>query len=54
MALKDILTNDEKKVLDILLDEINGPFAQVWANGDYEWDGMHEAEKFWSSLNGSS
>lgn len=49
-VLGKILTNDEKKVLSILMDETDGPFANVWSNGEYEWDGLNEVEKFWSSV----
>ena len=49
-TLKKILTNNEMNVLKILMDNVNGPFANVWSNGEYEWDGLLEAEKFWSSL----
>lgn len=46
-VLESILTPDEKHVLSLLMDEANGPFAEIWASDEYEWDGIHEAEKFW-------
>ena len=49
-ALKEILTINEQKVLKMIMDEKNGPFAYVWSNDQCGWDGVHEAEKFWSSL----
>jgi hypothetical protein len=48
-VLNDVLTNDEKTVLHLLLDKTNGPFAKVWSSGEYEWDGIKEAEDFWST-----
>jgi len=50
-TLQQILTKDEMTVLKILMNDTNGPFSKVWANGEYEWDGVLEAEKFWSEVN---
>ncbi len=47
LVLESILTPDEKHVLSLLMDEANGPFADIWALDEYEWDGIHEAETFW-------
>ncbi len=49
-TLQAILTEDEMRVLRILVDASNGPFAEVWSSGDYEWDGISEAQKFWTTL----
>lgn len=47
-----ILSESEAKVLNILLDEVIGPFANVWQNNEQAWDGMKEADSFWSSVDG--
>jgi hypothetical protein len=49
--LERILTADENKTCSLLLDKKHGPFANVWASGDYRWDGKAEAAKFWSLVN---
>ena len=45
--LQRILSAEEKKVLDILRDRVHGPFASVWENGSYQWDGIAIAHEFW-------
>ena len=50
--LAQILTEEEQNVLTIILDEANGPFAEIWENGEYAWDGRLEATKFWSTVPG--
>ncbi|KAL3816510.1 hypothetical protein ACHAXA_011315 [Cyclostephanos tholiformis] len=47
-VLDQILFPIEKEVLAIILDKINGPFSTVSSNGEYRWDGMEEAKKFWA------
>jgi hypothetical protein len=49
--LERVLTSDENKTCSLLLDKKHGPFANVWASGDYRWDGKAEAAKFWSLVN---
>mmetsp|Transcript_27369 Transcript_27369/g.31302 ORF Transcript_27369/g.31302 Transcript_27369/m.31302 type:complete len:501 (-) Transcript_27369:113-1615(-) len=49
-VLDNVLRVNEKKLLDLLLDDVSGPFSQVWKTGEYEWDGVEEAETFWSSI----
>ncbi len=49
-VLDQILLPIEKKVLTIILDNINGPFSTVSSNGEYRWDGKEEAKKFWALL----
>ncbi len=50
--LSSILSEVELKVLRILLDESKGPFAEIWKSEDYAWDGVEEANKFWSKVEG--
>jgi Aldo/keto reductase family len=44
---QSILSTDEQRVLDILRDRVHGPFASVWENGSYQWDGIAIAHEFW-------
>lgn len=46
-VLEQVLTTLEKETLKQLMDREHGPFANVWRDGDYRWDGKVEAEKFW-------
>lgn len=46
--LSRVLSSEEEEMLELLMDEVNGPFAKVWSNGEYRWDGMAEVKKFWS------
>ena len=46
--LQRVLTADENKTCSLLLDKNHGPFASIWATGEYRWDGKAEAAKFWS------
>ncbi len=50
--LSSVLSTSEKKVLDEILDERNGPFAELWKSGEYAWNGIDEADKFWTKVNG--
>jgi len=50
--LQKLLTKDEYDVYHILQDEINGPFAKVWKSGEYQWDGIKDANDFWSMIPG--
>lgn len=45
--LQRILSTDERNVLDVLQDRVDGPFASVWLNGSYQWDGIAIAHEFW-------
>ena len=45
--LQSVLSTEERKVLDILRDREHGPFATVWKNGSYQWDGVDIAHEFW-------
>lgn len=49
--LKEVLSNEERKVRELLQDPVDGPFASVWINGKYKWDGVEEARNFWKQLN---
>lgn len=53
VELDKILSPQEKDTLDILLDEVNGPFAAVWSSGEYRWDGMSDVAKFWLLVEGA-
>ena len=47
-SLSQVLSKNEKEVLDILLDHKDcGPFSKVISSGEYRWDGKEEANKFW-------
>lgn len=48
--LKSILTEDEYKIWTKLNDKKNGPFAGVWQDGDFRWDGVKEAKTFWEQV----
>jgi hypothetical protein len=48
--LDKVLNEQERKVWSILKDQDDGPFASVWKNGLYRWDGMKEARQFWEHL----
>lgn len=47
LILDEVLSAVEKEMLLQLLDDERGPFAEVWKNGDYRWNGKAEAVKFW-------
>lgn len=48
--LRLVLTEAEMKALQVIRDPITGPFAAVWKNGSYQWDGVHIAQEFWKLL----
>lgn len=48
--LNNILTKTEREVLDLILDEDNGPFAAVISSGEYRWNWKDEVTRFWSSV----
>lgn len=50
--LEQVLTRDEAKVMEMLQDPINGPFATVWTTGEYKWDGVQQAIDFWTTVDG--
>ena len=49
-ALEKVLTETEFKVWQQLQDAETGPFASVWKNGDFRWDGVQEAHDFWKQV----
>jgi len=51
--LKLVLTEAEQTVLAEIRDSINGPFAALWENGLYTWDGVKEARSFWKQVDGT-
>jgi predicted aldo/keto reductase-like oxidoreductase len=50
--LQRILSTEERRVLGILQDRVDGPFASVWMNGSYQWDGIAIAHDFWKLVPG--
>jgi aryl-alcohol dehydrogenase-like predicted oxidoreductase len=52
--LKQILTKEEHKAWEILRDPVNGPFATVWSNGSFKWDGVQAAREFWKQVDDTS
>lgn len=50
--LKAILTDNEHKVWLQLNDPKDGPFASIWSEGTFSWDGVAEAKKFWKQVDG--
>ena len=50
VILKQVLTNDEYNVWLQLVDKESSPFGALWKDGQYRWDGVSEARKFWNQL----
>lgn len=50
--LKQVLTQTEFKVWKILEDPNKGPFATIWKNGNYKWDGVQCVKDFWKQVDG--
>jgi L-galactose dehydrogenase len=50
--LKQVLTRKEFEVYEILQNPSDGPFAVVWKNGEYLWDGIEAAHDFWKNVEG--
>ena len=50
--LVSILTEEEGEALAKVLDNEFGPFAQIWQDGDFSWDGFEEAAKHWDKVEG--
>jgi L-galactose dehydrogenase len=42
-----VLTDTEREVYAALKNPVNGPFARVWKDGSYRWDGVRCARYFW-------
>jgi hypothetical protein len=57
--LKQVLTEAELQVYQILNDKKSGPFAELYreqsatSNPLYQWDGVEEAHKFWEGVDGA-
>ena len=51
-VLVSILTEEEGEALATVLDDEYGPFAQIWQDGDFSWDGFEEAAKHWDKVEG--
>mmetsp|Transcript_20073 Transcript_20073/g.30390 ORF Transcript_20073/g.30390 Transcript_20073/m.30390 type:complete len:500 (-) Transcript_20073:124-1623(-) len=56
--LAPFLTESEHTVLKVLISDNNtdanrnGPFANIWKREEYNWDGLREANNFWSNIPG--
>lgn len=50
--LKEVLKEDEFKAFEKVRDPMEGPFAKLWRDGNFAWDGVTEAKKFWESVEG--
>jgi L-galactose dehydrogenase len=48
--MKKVCTRDEYQAYSKLTDKKNGPFASVWANGNFSWDGVQIAREFWKQI----
>jgi L-galactose dehydrogenase len=42
-----VLTESEREAYVALRDPVDGPFARVWRDGGYQWDGVQCAREFW-------
>lgn len=52
--LKKVLTGAEHKVWLILKDPADGPFAKVWRDGTFRWDGGKDGFEFWKQVDNVS
>jgi len=50
--MKEVMTEEEWKVMEILQDSENGPFASLADNREYQWDGVQQALDFWDGIEG--
>jgi hypothetical protein len=48
--LRNVLSANERKALESIRDIIDGPFAALWNNGLYQWEGVQAAHDFWKLL----
>jgi L-galactose dehydrogenase len=48
--LSQVLTPDEKEAYQRVADPIEGPFAVLWRDGGYQWDGVQHARNFWKQV----
>jgi Aldo/keto reductase family len=48
--LDSVLSDAERKVLELIRDPVGGPFATVWQNDLYQWNGVQIARDFWELL----
>ena len=51
-VLVTILNEEEGEALATVLDDEYGPFAQIWQDGEFNWDGFEEAAKHWDKVEG--
>lgn len=48
--LEKVLSEKEFVTYRLLQDRQNGPFAGVWNDGNFEWNGVQQAHEFWKQL----
>lgn len=48
--MKQVMTEEEWNVMEILQDNENGPFAVLAEEGQYQWDGVAQALDFWKGV----
>jgi L-galactose dehydrogenase len=51
--LKQVLSESEYKTWQVLTDKENGPFAKVWTDGTFRWDGSKDGAEFWKQVEGA-
>jgi aryl-alcohol dehydrogenase-like predicted oxidoreductase len=49
-VLQEAMTASEYEAYKQIVDDKHGPFAQLWRNGGYCWDGVEGAQAFWRQL----
>jgi aryl-alcohol dehydrogenase-like predicted oxidoreductase len=47
--LKCVLSETELRTYEIIMDPKEGPFAKVWREGTFLWDGVQAAHYFWKT-----
>jgi hypothetical protein len=50
VILKQVLSTEEYEVWEQLSDVDSSPFATLWKNGNYKWDGVAGAKEFWKQI----
>ena len=51
--LRQVLSNEEYAVWLHIKDATNGPFATVWKDGSFRWDGSSGGFSFWTQIEGA-
>jgi hypothetical protein len=47
--LKCVLSETELRAFEIIMDPKEGPFAKVWKEGTFLWDGVQTTHDFWKT-----